>query len=143
MGSGAVTSLPEHALLSTLAMQVSSRSQSDQRINDTTRATPHLTRVARQPSQLSLTPLDNAGQVRRPRSEKATFRARAERAARANDEPHFNTGVARSPRRGRHASPGARSRRQGQGTLDRRQNGIDGGSVLSLFESALIQSCYL
>jgi len=141
MGSGAVTSLLEHALLSTLAMQVSSRCQSDQRIIDAARTAPHLTRVARQTSQLSLVPPDSVGQVRRPRSEKAALRARAERAARASDEPHFNTGVARSPRRGRPASPGARSRRQG--TQERRRDIADGGKVFSLLMSALLSSHYL
>ncbi|KAI0063896.1 hypothetical protein BV25DRAFT_1883167 [Artomyces pyxidatus] len=101
-------------------MQVPSRSGADQRVAEAVRVAPYLTHVIRHHGQLTLIPPDNAGRVRKPKREK---RPRPERSPRPNDEPQFNTGVIRSPRRGgQPASPAGRSRAQ-----ERRRDESDGG----------------
>lgn len=88
-------------------MQVSTRSPTDQRIADAVRVAPYLTHLIRQHSQLALMPQDSSSNSRKPRREK---RPRQERQQRTHEEPHFNVGAPRTPRRGQPGSPGGRSR---------------------------------
>ncbi|KAH9170029.1 hypothetical protein EDB89DRAFT_2072333 [Lactarius sanguifluus] len=101
-------------------MQVSTRSPTDQRITDAARLAPYLTHVIRQHGQLALMPQETTSRSRKPRREK---RPRQERQQRPPEEPHFNVGAPRTPRRIQPGSPGARSR------PNRRPDVSDAGSI--------------
>ncbi|KAI0247983.1 hypothetical protein BJV78DRAFT_1240809 [Lactifluus subvellereus] len=101
-------------------MQVSTRSPTDQRIADAVRVAPYLTHVIRQQGQLALMPQDNSSHSRKPKREK---RPRQERQQRTHEEPHFNVGAPRTPRRGQPGSPGGRPR------TSRRPDVSDAGSI--------------
>lgn len=101
-------------------MQVSTRSPTDQRIADAVRVAPYLTHVIRQHSQLALMSQETTSRSRKPRREK---RPKQERQQRALEEPHFNVGAPRTPRRIQPGSPGARPR------TNRRPDVSDAGSI--------------
>ncbi|KAI9431686.1 hypothetical protein H4582DRAFT_1219376 [Lactarius indigo] len=101
-------------------MQVSTRSPTDQRITDAARLAPYLTHVIRQHGQLALMPQETTSRSRKPRREK---RPRQERQQRPPEEPHFNVGAPRTPRRTQPGSPSARSR------PNRRPDVSDAGSI--------------
>jgi hypothetical protein len=84
-------------------MQVSTRSPTDQRLTDAVRIAPYLTHVIRQHGQLALMPQDSSTHSRKPKREK---RPKQERHQRTHEEPHFNVGAPRTPRRGQPGSPG-------------------------------------
>ena len=88
-------------------MQVSTRSPTDQRITDAVRVAPYLTHVIRQHGQPALMSQDNSTHSRKPKREK---RPKQERQQRTHEEPHFNVGAPRTPRRGQPGSPGGRPR---------------------------------
>ncbi|KAI0266181.1 hypothetical protein BC834DRAFT_1032797 [Gloeopeniophorella convolvens] len=101
-------------------MQVSTRSPADQRVADAVRAAPYLTHVIRHHGQLTLIPPDNAGRARKPKREK---RPKPDRQERTPQEPQFNIGAPRTPRRAQPASPGGRSR------TSRRREETDAGPI--------------
>ena len=111
-------------------MQVSTRSPTDQRIADAVRVTPYLTHVIRQHGQLALMPQESTSRSRKPRSEK---RSKQERQQRALEEPHFNVGAPRTPRRVQPGSPGTRTR------PNRRPEVTDAGTR---FSSSLVGSSH-
>ncbi len=88
-------------------MQVSTRSPTDQRLTDAVRIAPYLTHVIRQHGQLALMSQDSSTHPRKPKREK---RPKQERHQRTHEEPHFNVGAPRTPRRGQPGSPGGRPR---------------------------------
>jgi hypothetical protein len=88
-------------------MQVSTRSPTDQRIADAVRDAPYLTHVIRQHGQLALMPQESTSRDRKPRREK---RSRQDRQQRGQEEPHFNVGAPRTPRRTQPGSPATRTR---------------------------------
>jgi hypothetical protein len=104
-------------------MQVSARSPIDQRIADAVRVPPHLTHVIRPQGQLALMPQENSTHSRKPKREK---RQKQERQPRTHEEPHFNVGAPRTPRRGPPGSPGGRPR------TSRRPDVSDAGMRASL-----------
>ena len=104
-------------------MQVSTRSPTDQRIADAVRVAPYVTHVIRQHGQLSLMPQEStSSRDRKPRREK---RSRQDRQQRASEEPHFNVGAPRTPRRTQPGSPATRTR------TNRRPDVSDAGTRLS------------
>jgi hypothetical protein len=116
-------------------MQVSARSPTDQRIADTVRVAPYLTHVIRPQGQLALMPQDNSTHPRKPKREK---RPKQERQPRTHEEPHFNVGAPRTPRRGQPGSPGGRPR------TNRRPDVSDAGTrAFFLWLGVAIEAAFL